>query len=653
MRDNVIQLLPDSIADQIAAGEVVQRPASAVKELMENAIDAGSTKVQVIIKDAGRSLIQIVDNGKGMSDTDARLSFERHATSKIRKAEDLFAIDTFGFRGEALASIAAVARVELKTRQKGEDIGTQINIEGSEVKSQEACQCAEGTSIAVKDLFYNIPVRRNFLKSNAVETRHIVDEFLRIALANPATYFTLHNNGVEVYHLPAAPLRKRVVQAFGKTFNERLVPVEVSADFLRIYGFVGKPEFARRTRGEQFFFVNERFIKSGYLNKAVMNAYEELLPQKTYPLYVIFMDIDPTRIDVNVHPTKQEIKFDDERVVFRFLEAAVKRALGAHSVTPTLDFDNDVNITIPGFSGFGQMGASRGGSPSSNPKKTGGGSGSSGGASGSDQRNKAKQVPKGWENLYKTADIDFPKEEQSVDGSEIIVDPETGEILPAIAANNPTTITVQSEINRKSVDPPSLGKIEQENNHRPFQLHERYILTPIRSGFILLDQQSAHERILFEQYQKNLEQAAVSTQQLLFPQTIELPSADARLLKEVLSDINALGYDLQEFGQNTFVLHGIPSDLANSGSNGEEEAHIEQLLEQYKSQLGELKLDKRTHIARAMARSHSIKKGQKLSEIEMRELIDRLFACEQPYYAPDGKPTLVTYGMEDIEARFT
>ena len=342
---DIIQLLPDSIANQIAAGEVVQRPASVVKELLENAIDAGSTNIKLIIKDAGKSLIQVIDDGCGMSETDARMSFSRHATSKIRKAEDLFAIRTMGFRGEALASIAAIAQVELRSRRQADELGTRIVVEGSEVKAQEACQCAAGTSFSVKNLFYNVPARRNFLKSNTVEMRHILDEFQRVAIANPDIFFSLHHNNSELFHLSPGNLRQRIVAVFGNSWNKKLVPVNEETDIIKIQGYVGKPEFAKKTRGEQLFFVNQRFIKSGYLNHAIMGAYEDLLAKDTYPLYVIFLEIDPARIDINVHPTKQEIKFEDERLVYNYLKVAIRHALGQYSITPTLDFDQEINFS--------------------------------------------------------------------------------------------------------------------------------------------------------------------------------------------------------------------------------------------------------------------------------------------------------------------
>ncbi|MGB0929376.1 MAG: DNA mismatch repair endonuclease MutL [Chitinophagales bacterium] len=625
---DVIKLLPDAIANQIAAGEVIQRPASAVKEMLENAIDAGSTRIQLIIKDAGKTLIQVIDNGSGMSETDARMSFERHATSKITRAQDLFSIRTLGFRGEAMASIAAVTHVEMKTRPHGKDLGTHIIIEGSTVILQEPCQCPVGTSLAIKNLFFNIPARRNFLKSNPVEMRHIVEEFQRVALANPKIFFSLHNNDIEIFRLPSANMRRRIVGIFGASFNERLVPVEEQTDFLRIYGFVGKPEYARKTRGEQYFFVNERFIKSSYLHHAVLTAYNDILPAKSHPLYVVFIDIDPARIDVNVHPTKQEIKFDDEKVVYTFVNTAVKRALGTYNITPTLDFDRDTQLIF-----------------SSSPKKknpsTGSGShsdksfniSSSPSSKKSDSKLETSNLnfqtrtskasnpkPSGdWQELYKTEDIQLPKDKK--------------------------TLTFQSKANKQATFPME-GKTTLEKN--PYQIHRRYILTQIKSGFILIDQKAAHERILYEQCLAHQENKKAETQKQLFPETIDLPPADATLLKQILPDINILGYDIQEFGQTTFVIHGVPADL----KGGNEQAAIEQLLEQYKHNADKLKLNKRENLARSIARNTSLKVGQKMNVEEMQNLVDKLFACQTPFVAPNGKPTFVKYRIEDIEKQF-
>lgn len=629
---DIIKLLPDSLANQIAAGEVVQRPASAVKELLENALDAGATQIKLIIKDAGKTLIQVVDNGSGMSETDARMCFERHATSKITTVDDLFKLHTFGFRGEAMASIAAVAQVSMHTRPANQELGTHLVIEGSVVRVQESCQTAVGTNIAVKNLFYNVPARRQFLKADPIENRHIIDEFQHVALANPDVHFSLFNNEVEVFYLPPAPLRKRIVGIFGNNYNDKLVPVEESSiDFLKINGFVGKPDSARKTRGEQFFFVNDRFIRSSYLNHAVATAYDELLSAKSFPFYVLFLDIDPQRIDVNVHPTKQEIKFDDEKAIYALLHAAVRQALSKNSITPSLDFDQNPIVTaafqqtnkpkapLP-LPNFGQLGKKNEEQPTF----------------GQSFNREKNEVPRNWKDIYTIM------EQHNVQNADFDAEQNNEQQLPEIS-----TITIQSNFaNQATLLPTDAYSIASTT----YQLHRQYIVSPIQSGFMLIDQQAAHERILFEKYIQQLENTHRTTQQLLFPKTLELPRADAELLKQLLPDIIALGYDIQEFGQNSFVLHGIPADLTHADAN--EQRSIEQLLEQYQQQAADLKLDRRTLLARSMAYNRCIKKGQTLSPTEMEMLIDQLFACQIPYITPNSRPTFVTYSLNDIEKQF-
>lgn len=620
---DIIQLLPDAIANQIAAGEVIQRPASVVKELMENAIDAGSTSVKLIIKEAGKSLIQVIDNGCGMTETDARMSFERHATSKIREAEDLFAIRTMGFRGEALASIAAIAQVEMRTRRKADELGTRLTVEGSEVKVQEACQCSAGSNISVKNLFYNIPVRRNFLKTNTVEMRHILDEFQRIALANPDIFFSLHHNNSEILHLPPSKLRQRIIAIFGNQANKKLVPVREETDIVKLEGYVGKPEFAKKTRGEQLFFVNNRFIKSGYLNHAVLSAYEDLLPTDTYPLYIIFIDIDPEHIDINVHPTKQEIKFDDEKLVYNYLKVAVRHALGQYSIMPTLDFDQD-----PSFSS--NPGASPRVAPSASPAT----STSSGQGGGSFNMPKPSNLQdsnlKRWKDLY--------------DG----LDDYTGSTAGGNQGGNEGPVTIESQWtddgNTLDDNNGSFSKTQKE----PYQIHASYIVSHIKSGFVLIDQQAAHERILYEKYLEALESQSATTQKQLFPRTVNLSPADATLLRDILPQINLLGFDIQEFGINTFVINGVP---AESAGKQDEEVVLEMLLEQYKMNV-DLKLDIRENLARSLAKSAAIKRGQNLSIPEMQSLIDQLFACTVPFKSPTGKNCVLTFELEELVKRF-
>jgi len=614
---DIIQLLPDAVANQIAAGEVVQRPASAVKELIENAIDAGADKIQLILRDAGKSLIQVIDNGCGMSLTDARMSFERHATSKIKKAEDLFAIRTMGFRGEAMASIAAISQVELKTRRHEDELGTCIFIEGSEVLSQEACSVNTGTSISVKNLFYNTPARRNFLKSNPVEMRHIIDEFQRVALANPQIFFTLHHDGQEVYHLPEAMLKQRVVHLFGNNYNQRLVPVEEDTTIIKLHGFVGKPEFARKTRGEQFFFVNNRFIRDAYLNHAVLTAFQELLPDETYPLYVLFIEIDPSKIDINVHPTKTEIKYQDEKAIYAIIRSAVKRSLGRYNITPSLDFDQENSIehliTPKPFEEI--VAPTIAFNPDFNPfapeKKADREIPFLRGAS--DYR--GSPIPKNWDTLYEISKKEPAYQHQMHEEKNIAVD--------------------EQEITKSS-------------ERQLFQIHGRFILSQIKSGFMLISQQQAHERVLYERFLQQLQNHSGISQQSLFPQSVTLNSSDFELLRELLPDVRALGFDIREFGKNTVVVEGIPADLNNVG----EHELLEQLLEGFKNNLAILKLDKRDNLARSLARNAAIKAGTKLSLEEMNLLIDQLFACQMPNLALNGKPVITTFTLNELLERF-
>jgi len=614
---DIIQLLPDAVANQIAAGEVVQRPASAVKELVENALEAGANRIQLILKDAGKSLLQVIDNGCGMSMTDARMSFERHATSKIRKAEDLFAIHTMGFRGEALASIAAIAQVELKTRRHEDELGTCIFIEGSEVLSQEACSANTGTSICVKNLFYNTPARRNFLKSNPVEMRHIIDEFQRVALSHPQVFFTLHHDGQEVYHLPPATLKQRIIHLFGSNYNERLVPVEEDTNVIKLRGFVGKPEYARKTRGEQFFFVNNRFIRDAYLNHAVLMAFKELLPEDTFPLYVLFIGIDPAKIDINVHPTKTEIKYQDEQAIYAIIRSAVKRSLGRYNITPSLDFDQDNTI--------GQLVVPKpleeivapviSFNPDFNPFNT-------------DKKiereipflrnsgeHRSSPIPQNWDTLYAISKKDTP---------------------------------LQQEIHEEKSISADDQDVSKPSERQLFQVHNRFILSQIKSGFMVINQQAAHERILYERFLQQLQTHSGVSQQSLFPQSVTLNSSDFELLKELLPDIRALGFDIREFGKNTVVVEGIPADLNNVG----EHELLEQLLEGYKNNQAILKLDKRDSLARSLARNAATKAGTKMSLEEMNLLIDQLFACQMPNLALNGKLVITTFTLNELLERF-
>ena len=633
---DVIQLLPESVANQIAAGEVVQRPASAVKELLENAVDAGATQIKLVVRDAGKTLIQVIDNGCGMSETDARMSFERHATSKIRDAKDLFHINTMGFRGEALASIAAVAQVELRTRQAKDELGTRIVIEDSTVKIQEPCQCPTGTSIAVKNLFYNVPARRNFLKADAVEMRHIMDEFQRVAMAHPDLFFSLHHNEQEIFHLPAGNLRQRVVKIFGEAANKKLVPVTEDTEVLSITGFVGKPDYFKKTRGEQLFFVNKRFIKSSYLHHAVVSAYEDLMPSDAFPLYALFLDMDPARIDINVHPTKQEIKFDDERLVYNFLKVTVRHALGSHNVTPTLDFEQEQSFMgsptrTPTLSSRPDAPQSVGEHPGSGSSRT----------SPAEAQRHADNL-RNWRRLYEGLEL-FESKSDAPDGPD---DANTPGLTIEEILNQPPGIEMRNglEVTMMDDETESFSKGTKD----PYQIHNQYIVSHIKSGFLLIDQQSASERILYERYQAALGNQPIATQKVMFPKTLDLSATDALLLRSILDEVNQLGFEIAEFGGNSFVVHGIPADLAGSHT---EEALLEKLLAQYKDNL-DLRLGTQDNLARSMARSASLRRGQALTVREMQDLIDQLFACSHPYTSPSGRKCIVRYDLDDLKKQF-
>ncbi|MGN6647170.1 MAG: DNA mismatch repair endonuclease MutL [Cytophaga sp.] len=609
---DIIRLLPDNIANQIAAGEVVQRPASVVKELLENSVDAGSTSVQLIVKDAGKQLVQVIDNGKGMSDSDARLCFERHATSKIRSADDLFAIRTFGFRGEAMASIASVAQVEMKTKLPENELGTLIRIEGSAILAHEQTAYPQGTSISVKNLFYNVPARRNFLKSNSVEMRHIMDEFVRIALAHPEVAFSFYHNDLELFNLPEETLSKRAVSLLGGSYREQLIPCKEETDFITISGYIGKPESARKTRGDQFFFVNNRYIRSNYLHHAVMHAFEELIPADSFPFYILFIEIDPSHIDVNVHPTKTEIKFDDEKTVYAIIKACVKRSLGTHNIMPSLDFDYNVNVS--GFTGMGfeqQNDRSERTTPSFTPKTF----------PSSDQAHKSNQS--NWERMY--SGLENKRDEVYQE-----------------------SIKMFSSINGTEEDKQLNKDLLYTENTSTFQLHQKYIVTQVKSGVLLVDQQAAHERILFEKYMSMLQNKFGSSQQFLFPQTLELSAADFAMVIEMEDDIRKLGFVFSIFSNTTIVVNGVPSDV----KGGNEKGLFEGLIEQFKQNRTDYKIDRQENLARALAKRSAIRAGNKLTLIEMNSMIDQLFACKTPNYAPDGNLTVVMLDMDKIGRLF-
>jgi DNA mismatch repair protein MutL len=693
---DIIQLLPDSIANQIAAGEVIQRPASAVKELLENAIDAGASSIKLILKDAGKALIQVIDDGCGMSETDARMSFERHATSKIRTADDLFNIRTMGFRGEALASIASIAQVELKTRRNPDELGTKIVIEGFELKSQEPCQTPAGTSFSIKNLFFNVPARRNFLKSNTVEFRHIMDEFERVALANPSVFLSLHHNGQEVFHLPAGNLRQRIVGVFGKDTNKKLVPVGEDTDAVRLSGFVGKPEFAKKTRGEQFFFVNNRFIKSQYLNHAVQAAFEDLMPKDGFPMYFVFIEIDPARIDINVHPTKQEIKFDDERLVYNYLKVAVRHALGQNAVTPMLDFETDRgmmnNYTIPksAVNRIDNYHFEKKEDPSVSTSKSGQFEKTKNDLNFKKPSSLERSNLDNWQKLYEGLSLVEPENEDKIgtestsndegipadfDFSQYFQSPTSNDFgtknFPKgfqnedenghFNSNEGDVLTFESRFEREQ-NVPELGDSFEENNRdaiekgnvfskqqrEPYQIHHSFIVSHIKSGFLLIDQQAAAERILYERYLTQLSNRESATQTQLFPKTVNFSPSDAALLKDMLPEINQLGFDVQDFGNGAFIVHGLPSDWRGSR---DEQRILENLLEQYKNEI-DMSLNNAERIAASMARSAATRRGTPLSIREMTELIDQLFACAMPFKSPNGRNCFISYSIEDLTKQF-
>ena len=605
--EGVIQLLPDAIANQIAAGEVVQRPASVVKELLENSIDAGSTSIELIVKEAGKSLIQIIDNGKGMSEADARMCFERHATSKLRTSEDLFKILTYGFRGEAMASIAAVAQVEMKTKQAQAELGTLVQIEGSTFKKTEPTAMNAGTIICIKNLFYNVPARRNFLKSNAVELKHIIEEFQRVALAYPHISMSLFQNDIELYQLPSGKLSQRIVSIFGKSYQSQLVAIEEETELVRIKGYIGKPESARKTRGEQFFFVNNRFIKHPYLNHAIVEAFDKMLGDKNHPFYCIFLEIDPKHVDVNVHPTKTEVKFDDERTLYAIVHAAAKQALGIHNITPTLDFDLNINLGAE-LSGKRDYGNEK--PPFEVPA-----------FSKSPSTSRQERNQQNWQELYQGFDTNHSKKDVN---------------------ENHTLLT--SAINQSETSNESLN----DRAGAPFQLLQKYIAAKVKSGLILLDYELAHERIMYEKYVRYLDNNSSPSQQCLFPQTVELNPADFVLIHELKSELHKLGFLIEDFGKNAIIINGIPSDLVL----GNEKQLVEDFLEQFKHYADSLKVDKKEKIARSLARRTCMKSGKSLTVTEQQTIIDQLFSCQTPNFAPNGQSTYVILGENDIKNLF-
>lgn len=599
-----IKLLPDHVASQIAAGEVIQRPASVVKELLDNSIDAGSTEITLVVKDAGKTLVQVIDNGIGMSPTDARMSWERHATSKISQTEDIFKINTMGFRGEALASIASVAEVEMKTKRDEDDLGTLILVEGSKVKKQEATAALRGTTISVKNLFFNIPARRNFLKSNPVEWKHIVEEFNRAALSNPEIRLCLYHNDQLELEYEVADLKTRVVDVLSDKAQESLIEVDEQTSIIHIKGFLVQPEFSKRIRGEQYFFVNRRFFRDNYLNHAVNNAFEGTIGKEQFPGYVIFIEIDPSAIDINIHPTKAEVKFEDERNVYQILRAVVRKALGGYVHSPDegnfddnrfihLDLSQNANRINPEAESQATIGKPDWGGI----KET--------------YQNQRNLNLKNWKNLF-----------------------------PAQAKNIPTELNL--ELERKTANPEELV-----DTRVFFQLNNQYILTPIKSGLMLIHQQAAHERILYEKYLYALENNPIASQQLLFPRVVQLQAGDEQILEEILPEMGALGFTVNAFGKNAFVINGLPAELHLEN----EQTLLAEIIDSYKF-VKQNDQNKHRNVAKTLAKKAAIKAGTRLKTEEMNKLVDELFACSEPQFSPDGKPCVSKLTLQDISKMF-
>ena len=599
---NYIKLLPEALANQIAAGEVIQRPASAVKELLENAVDAGSTHIQLILKDSGKTLIQVIDNGMGMSEMDARMCFERHATSKINSSDDLFAIQTKGFRGEALASIAAIAQVELKTKQAESELGIRLVIEGSKIKKQEPTQTNTGSSFSIKNIFFNVPARRKFLRSDPVELKHILDEFQKLVLAHPEIFFSCNHNGNELYHLPVSNLRQRIINVFGKSLNEKILPVEESADFLEIKGYVGKPDFTKKKKADQYFFVNDRYIKSNYLAHAVKMAFEDLIADDQYPFFCLYLKIAPAKIDINVHPTKQEIKFEDERLIYNYLRVSIKHALGQFNITPSLDFNTETSFQTMDHNRSSQAERSFGSSKVSTDQKA------------------KKDFIDNWDQLYEGLEKEGNQESEGM-------------------------LTLRSEWDGKDDTPIDFDV----NKQRTFQVHGSYIISQVKNGLMLIDQRAAHERIIYERNKNAFSKKNSLVQKALFPETIKLTPSRSEVLLQLLGKINGLGFMIEEFGKNTYVVQGIPADMPTSMNV---ESVINDFLDTYVSNL-EFKLDIEENVARSLAKITAIKKNKTLHAEEIQEIINELFACEMPYVNPSGKKTFVMLKLSDIQDLFS
>ena len=605
---DIIQLLPDHVANQIAAGEVVQRPASVVKELLENAIDAGATEIKLLIKDAGKTLIQVIDNGIGMSETDARMAFERHATSKIKNAEDLFNLTTKGFRGEALASIVAISHVEVKTKLHDKELGVQLKLEGSKIIAQNLVNTPPGTSISVKHLFYNIPARRNFLKSDTVELRHVIDEFHRVALVHNSISFALYHNDGELFNLKESNLRQRIVAILGAKTNEKLVPINEETDLVKVEGFITKPNFAKKKRGEQYFFVNNRFIKHSYLNHAVVSAFEGLLSHGYHPSYFLYLKVPPTTLDINIHPTKTEVKFDNEHALYAIIRSTIKHSLGQYNVAPVLDFNKDSGLEVPydykeKKANTPHIKVDPTFNPFNSEKKP--------------TPTYQKESSANWDSLY----VNIKNDALSIEHIEVDAQEITKELFE------------QQQIPSKA---------------RTFQIHKKYILSVIKSGVVLIDQNLAHQRILYEDFLTRITLDKSSSQQLLFPIEINFTPKETSLIKEMKNDLEGMGFKFDSIVKESIVITSIPS-LINESDIRE---ILEELLENLRHEIPETSFSQTDIIAKSLAKSLAIKNGKKLEQVEQEELLERLFSCKEPNHSPYGKNTFITLPLEEIQLKF-
>lgn len=623
---DIIRLLPDSVANQIAAGEVIQRPASVIKELVENAIDAGAQHIDVLVTDAGKSSIQVVDDGKGMSETDARLSFERHATSKIREAADLFALRTMGFRGEALASIAAVAQVELRTCVEGEELGTKLVIAGSKVESQEAISCPKGSNFCVKNLFFNVPARRKFLKSNQTELSNILTEFERIALVNPNVSFTLYHNDAELFNLPAIQLRQRIMGVFGKKINQDLLSLDVDTTMVRVSGFVGRPESARKKGARQYFFVNGRYMRHPYFHKAIMDAYEHLIPVGEQVSYFIYFDVDPGNIDVNLHPTKTEIKFENEQAIWQILAAAVKETLGKFNAVPSIDFDTEGMPDIPAFESSPYAGIQPPKTtynPDYNPFNT----------SAVPPSSYSSKPSRDWEQLYEG--LEHHSSAQHIQKSY----PDDGDYFTAASMEQPVTPTLYDHSEEAAMG-------EKSSQH--YQFKGRFILTSVKSGLMIIDQQRAHIRILYDQYLEQITRRQGASQGMLFPDIVQFPVSEVPVLQEIMEDLSYLGFELTDLGGGSYAINGIPSGI--EGLNPVE--LIQSMVHTAMEKGGKVKEEVQSNLALTLAKAAAIVPGQVLTNEEMNGLVDGLFAVATPNYTPDGKTVLSVLQEDELEKLF-